>query len=88
MFIQIIGIDDRDHADSNSYGHMMNELSDDEDYMSLYSGSGSGSGQITFGNKSLNVSSNPVTSIFEPCAWSVLVKHACNFANINMMDMS
>ena len=55
LFIQIIGIDDRDHADSNSYGHMMIELSDDEDYTSLFSGSGSGSGQITFGNKSSNV---------------------------------
>ena len=47
---------------------MMIELSDDEDYTSLFSGSGSGSGQITFGNKSSNVSSNPVTNIFEPCA--------------------
>ena len=68
MFIQIIGINDKDYADSNSYGHMMIELSDDEDYTSLFSGSGSGSGQITFGNKSSNVSSNPVTNIFEPCA--------------------
>ena len=67
MFIQItgIGIDDKDYADSNSYGHMMIQLSDDEDYTSLFSGSGSGSGQITFGNKSSNVSSNPVTNTFE-----------------------
>ena len=57
MFIQIIiGIDDRDYADLDSHSHMMIQFSDDEDNMNL----NSGSGQITFGNESLNVTNSSV----------------------------
>ena len=57
MFIQIIiGIDDQDYADLDSHSHMMIQFSDDEDNMNL----NSGSGQITFGNESLNVTNSSV----------------------------